>query len=307
MLRLAETTARYLYQKAFYSPHWRVGWRVVGEQDLWDTRTLEGTQWNTLKDPGYRFYADPFPISYQGKTVLFVEEYDHVKQKGLISAMEFGDHGPIGPMEPVLEERWHLSYPFLLEQEGTLFMIPETSQRNEVALYRCETFPNSWKREHVLIRDIGASDSTIIHHEELFWIFTAVEYGTNVALCLFFSRELVGPWAPHPQNPVLIDSAAARSGGSMVRRGNRLWRPVQDCTTRYGAALGMAEVLRLDVRGFEQRVQAVLAPCRSWRGRRLHTINRAGHFEFIDGSANSLKLLAGIRMSGRSDRVAVGN
>lgn len=306
MLTLAERTARCLYQQAFYSPHWRVGWRVVGKQDLWDTRTLEGTEWNTLKDPGHRFYADPFPWTYRGKTVLFVEEYDHLKHKGVISAMQFGEHGPIGSMEPVIEEPWHLSYPFLLEEKGTLFMVPESTQNNEIALYRCEEFPNSWKRERVLLSDIRASDSTLIYHEGLFWMFTAVECGGDIGLCLFYSRELAGHWASHPQNPVLIDNATARSGGSIVRRSTNLWRPVQDCSRSYGAALGMAEVLRLDKRGFEQRVETVLTPCRSWRGRRLHTINRAGKFEFIDGSANSLKLLAGIRKSFLSKRSIIG-
>jgi hypothetical protein len=63
------------------------------------------------------------------------------------------------------------------------------------------------------------------------------------------------------------------------------WRAVQDCERRYGAALRLAEVTRLDEYHFEQRVRTVIRPDRHWPGWRLHTLGRAGPLECIDGSA----------------------
>jgi hypothetical protein len=60
-------------------------------------------------------------------------------------------------------------------------------------------------------------------------------------------------------------------------------RPVQDCTNGYGAALGLARVDRLDVKGFSQTVETILRPGAHWPGRKLHTLNSAGHLEVIDG------------------------
>ncbi|RVB61983.1 formyl transferase, partial [Mesorhizobium sp. M7A.F.Ca.CA.004.06.1.1] len=94
-----------------------------------------------------------------------------------------------------------------------------------------------------------------------------------------------GPWTPHPKNPVLIDIASARPAGRMVRRGNDLLRPVQDCRRSYGAALGIARISHLDLIGMEQVVETILNPGALWSGRKLHTLNEAGGFEFIDGSA----------------------
>jgi hypothetical protein len=109
------------------------------------------------------------------------------------------------------------------------------------------------------------------------------------SLLLFSAKSLFGPWLPHPGNPVLIDGASARSAGPVILRDGVLWRAVQDCERRYGAALGLARVLRIDDDGFEQRVESVIKPDRHWPGWRLHTLSRAGSLECIDGSAISLR------------------
>ena len=106
-------------------------------------------------------------------------------------------------------------------------------------------------------------------------------------LSLFTAERLLGPWTPHPANPVLIDAGSARPAGNIVRRGGRLWRPVQDCRAGYGTALGLAEITRLDREGFAQEVRTVLRPGPGWPGRKLHTLNRAGPLEVIDGSGLS--------------------
>jgi hypothetical protein len=111
------------------------------------------------------------------------------------------------------------------------------------------------------------------------------------ALYLWSAPDLLGPWTPHRRNPVLIDLATARPAGRVVRRGNKLIRPFQDCRNGYGRALGLAEITRLDDDGFEQRVETVLRPGPLWPGRRLHTLNRAGRLECIDGSGWSRKFL----------------
>ena len=64
-------------------------------------RSIAG--WTDLPDDGRRFYADPFPIVWRGRTFLFVEEFEHRRGKGVISAVEFGADGPLGAPEPVLE------------------------------------------------------------------------------------------------------------------------------------------------------------------------------------------------------------
>jgi hypothetical protein len=281
-----------IYQLCLYSPHWRVGWRFADDGGVWARHSFEGVPWNSIADPGHRFYADPFPITVRDKTFVFVEDFDHHDGKGIISAIPFDDTGQSGPAEPVLSEPWHLSYPYLLEHRGEIWMIPESSQSRKISLYRGDPFPSRWVRDRDLIEDIDASDASVVQFEGKWWMFATVrdELGGRMdSLSLFWADDLFGPWRPHPANPVLIDAAGARQGGQFHLQDGRLWRPVQDCRHGYGRALGLAEVTRLDEQDYAQVIRTTLRPDRNWPGRRVHTLTRFGRLECIDGSRNSPK------------------
>lgn len=291
MARLRQFIAENIYAKVFRSPHWRIGWRRLSGPDLWDTQSLSGTRWQRLPDPRTRFFADPIAIEHDGRTVLFFEDFHHDRQKGVISAIEFDRTGPSGSAQCVLEEPWHLSYPFVFNWDGEMWMIPEGAASRSLTLYRAAPFPYRWIREATLLDDISIADATFLTFEGRYWLIGTVESsgGTSADLCLFHSTSLFGPWQPHRDNPVLQDPRVARSAGPIITRHGKLWRPVQDCGRHYGAALGLAEITRLDLGGYEQVVRTILSPCREWPGRRLHTLSQAGGFEFIDGSANVLR------------------
>jgi hypothetical protein len=91
--------------------------------------------------------------------------------------------------------------------------------------------------------------------------------------------------------------SSQRPTGRRLRYPQReLWRPVQDCTDGYGCALGLAEVVELSPTSFKQTVRHLLRPGPLWPGRKLHTLNRCGRLELIDGTSIQPKILA----SGRS-------
>jgi len=190
----------------------------------------------------------------------------------------------------VLEEPFHLSYPFVFERDGQIWMIPETSANNAITLYRAERFPDRWVKEADLLTGLSASDATIVEHGGLLWMFATTWNGAGSfsdTLSIFSSAALCGPWKPHAGNPVLVDQSSARPAGAFVRRDGRLWRPVQDCRDGYGTGIGLAEVTRLDAEGYAQTVHSVVKAPSGWPGRRLHTLNRAGTLEVIDGAAHS--------------------
>ena len=295
---IAGQAARAAYRLCFRAPHWRVGWRY-SDRGIFDRRDLSGPSFHVLADPGTHFYADPFAIVREGRDFLFFEDLDHRVGKGIISCAEVFQDGTSGPVIPVLEEAWHLSYPFLIARDGELYMVPESSTNNDVAIYRCSRFPDRWERYATLVSGVEAADATIVEWNGRHWMFAVTRAGIggySDTLALYHAPGLFGPWLPHPANPVLVDPASARPAGSLIRRGGELFRPVQDCTHGYGAALGLAKVTRLDLQGFSQSVETVVAPGPRWPGRKLHTLNRAGRLETIDGCVFRPKLdaLAGI-------------
>ncbi|WP_345894240.1 glucosamine inositolphosphorylceramide transferase family protein [Lichenifustis flavocetrariae] len=284
---------RRLHRVLYQAPHWRVGWRRVVGPDLLDLRRHPEEGWRDLPDDRLRFYADPFPIVRNGQLTLFVEEYPHATGKGIISAVAFGPDGPLGVPEPVLELPYHLSYPFVFEQDGEVWMVPESCAAGTIDLFRATRFPGGWVKDRTLVWGVTASDATLHEVAGRWWLFATVKDGGSYsdALHLWSAPDFGGPFTPHAGNPVLIDSASARPAGRMVERAGVLYRPVQDCRASYGAALGLARVTRLDDQGFDQSVETVLTAGPKWPGRRLHTLNSAGGFEFIDGSGRARRPL----------------
>lgn len=294
---LARTTAGFLarrvYTTLYRTPHWRVGWRFIepGQPDVLDLLAHPASGWRDLPDDGHHFYADPFPVVRGDETWLFVEDFDHRVGKGVISVVGFDDQGPVGTPTPVLRHDAHLSFPFVLEHDGEMWMIPETSGAGTVELYRARSFPHRWEREAVLLTGLEASDATVMRHGDRWLMLATVRSGGSFSdtLHAWSADRLTGPWLPHRLDPLLVDIASARPAGRVVARDGRLLRPVQDNRTGYGAALLLTEITRLDDDGFEQTVLASLGTSALWPGRRIHTLNRAGRLEVIDGSAMSAR------------------
>ena len=286
---VARAAAYEAYRLCCYAPHWRIGYRLAGTgDDVWARRSLGGAPWRVLKDPGDRFFADPFPVRWQGRDYLFFEDFGHRAGKGVISVVEFAEDGSPGPVRPALEAPFHLSYPFMIERDGELFMIPEASGSGEVAIYRAAAFPDRWEKLAILVAGVEAADATVVEHDGRWWMFAVTREGIggySDTLEIWHAEDLFGPWRPIRGNPVMVDDRAARPAGAMMRLGGELYRPVQDCRARYGAALGLARVTRLTVDSFDQQVETVLEPGPAWPGRRIHTLNTNGWLEAIDGSA----------------------
>ncbi len=235
---LARSAARLLYHTACYSPHWRIGWRFNDGPGVMERGALDGPRWNVLADRGHDCYADPFPIAWRGRTCVFFESLDHRVGKGLIGVVEFGPGGPIGEATTVIEEPWHLSYPFLIEAEGELWMIPESSTAGQVPLYRCVEFPYRWERRDPLLEGIEAADATIFAHDGRYYMTSVVREGLggySDTLAIHHAPRLFGPWREHAMRPTLVDASAARPAGAVIERSGVLWRPVQDCSQRIRA------------------------------------------------------------------------
>jgi hypothetical protein len=269
------------------TPHWYVGWRRTTADRVYDTLAIPRGGWTRLPDDGRRFYADPFVVARDGRTWMFVEELPIATGRGLISAVELGPDGPLGAPRPVLETGGHLSYPFVFERDGQMWMIPESADRRSVELYRADVFPDRWVHAATLIQDVPVGDATIVEHGGRLWLFGTVGEGDASswdALYLWSSDTLEGPWRPHGDNPVLMDALGARPGGAFFHKDGALWRPAQDCTTGYGAGLALCRVTKLDDEGFAQEIAAVLRPGGAdWPGTGLHSLNWAAGIEVVDG------------------------
>ena len=270
---IVHRAARAIYHLCCYSPCWRIGWRITDRQGVLETGSLAGDPWKALTGGPSKFVADPFPIEWRGKSYIFFEELDFRVGKGVICAQQVDASGPVGEPVLALEENWHLSYPFLIEHEGQLYMLPEGSASGAVSLYRCIEFPGKWECVGPLLTNIEAADATIFQHAGRFWMTSVVRDGVggySDSLAIHHSPTLMGRWEEHAQRPVLIDSRHARPAGAVTLHDGALWRPVQDCSIGYGKRLSLARIDVLDPERFSQTIWATLSPGQFWPGDRLH-------------------------------------
>ena len=230
-------------------------------------------------------YADPFLFEHDGRHHLFCEEVERGARRGVISHTELrADGRPADAPARVLEQPYHLSYPFVFAHDGELFMIPETSAVARVELYRAVDFPYRWRREAILLDGLDAVDSTILLQEDRLWLFAGVapENASSLdELHLFWAGSPSGPWQPHARNPVVSDVRCARPAGAIQRWGSRLVRPGQDGSRRYGGAISFREIDVLSPTEFAEHEIARLEPA-DVGARACHTYAADGRFEAID-------------------------
>ena len=101
-----------------------------------------------LAPPGGQF-ADPFVFEHGGRHYIFFEQLRRKSDKGVISYVELDHAGRCSAPQLALEREYHLSYPYLFVLDGEVFMVPETSARRTVELYRAQPFPSRWHLESV--------------------------------------------------------------------------------------------------------------------------------------------------------------
>jgi hypothetical protein len=259
-------------QKWMFDNQWYV---VVGRGNGMQPTTEP--EW-ILKPPTDRFWADPFLVERNGRQWVLVEELPFSTWKGHLAAIELLAGGSYGEPEVFMSPETHLSYPFCFEWNDALYLVPENSAANNVVLWKCESFPTSWKPVSILLPGVRAVDSTLIEHEGKWWMFTAIaESGAcdHDELRLYFADTPLGPWQPHPQNPIKSDARNSRPAGNLFLKDGLLYRPAQDCSTEYGMAVVINRVDRLDTECYGETQVARIDSTSSSAYRRTHTLSHS--------------------------------
>ncbi|XWS08065.1 hypothetical protein CRYUN_Cryun41cG0046200 [Craigia yunnanensis] len=193
------------------------------------------------------FVADPF-LYVQGDTFyLFYETKNPFTMQGDIGVAKSIDKGATWQqLGMAMDEDWHLSYPYVFNYLGQIYMMPESSQKGELRLYRAINFPLQWELDRIIMKK-PLIDSFIIDHDGEYWLFGSdhSSFGTkNGQLEIWYSSSPLGPWKPHRKNPIYnIDrSLGARNGGRPFRYNGNLYRIGQDCGETYGRRLRIFKV-----------------------------------------------------------------
>lgn len=232
---------------------------------------------DSVTDIPAEFVADPFMLQRDGTWHMFFEVMNNETMKGDIGLATSADGLSWTYEQIVLNEPFHLSYPYVFEWQNDYYMIPETLGAGAVWLYKADPFPARWSRIARLIEGQFA-DPSIVRFHDLWWMFVCSTPYQHDTLRLFFAAELTGPWTEHPKSPMIrSDKCRARPAGRLVQMNYKLIRFAQDCVPQYGTSVRAFEITQLTQHDYVEvesnRSPILTASASGWNAFGMHHVD----------------------------------
>lgn len=264
--------------------YWNIAYRFCdGKESLLDGKS---GAFAVLPESKRYWYADPFLFENDGKMYLFVEMFDNVTEKGLIGVSVLGKNGFSVP-EVVLEESFHLSYPYVFKDGGEIYMMPETMGDGCVQLYKAVDFPDTWQKHSVLANEKGMVDTVICGD----WLIASrVTDSAQKETQLQLFRKDTG--IPHTANGDIKADQISRGAGRLFEHNGKLIRPAQNCLKGiYGAGLVFYSVDEISDDCYRETEVFRLEPSqiklvKGSPAEGVHTYARCGNVEIVDIKKN---------------------
>jgi len=246
--------------------------KVTNKKDAWNVG-INFSSWKdfdfiksiVLKNPDGHYLADPFILKEGAETYCFVEDYDWSKGKGSIGAYKISSGAPIN-LGIVLEEAFHLSFPYIFRHESKIYMLPESADNMDIRIYESVEFPKKWKLRTIIKENVLAADSMIFNHNGIWWLFTNINPIGGRDCCselsIFYTDNPIdGQWVPHEKNPVIFDPSSARNGG-MVLDQDSLYRvgQIQTFGTYGGGGVSINQIVELTTSNYKEQSLLKLYP-----------------------------------------------
>lgn len=222
-------------------------------------------RYKEIKNPIGRFLADPFVFQKDAADYIFVEDFFYSDGKGRISAIKISDES-YKFLGVVLEEDFHLSFPFIFTHEDQVYMIPESSENKDIRLYKCEKFPSKWTLEKILMSDVSAADTMIFFKNNIWFMLTNIDSANcgdhNSELHVFYTTNFnSNSWKPiNPTNPIIFDSLRSRNGGMFSHKGVTYRVNQIQAKGRYGKSFAINKIHEISENEFiEEKISEVSA------------------------------------------------
>lgn len=206
--------------------------------------------------------ADPFLFVYRDRLFLFYEQKD-LKSPGLLMMTSTVDLKNWTKPVWVLKEVYHLSFPWVFEHGGEIYMLPEAGGSRSIRLYKamderltkfeyCATLLEEPKHQKVIM---SYGDTCIHIKDGVYYLFTQLQYEDRInTLELYNSSSLTGPYNRHPMSPIQYNQKLGRNAGSLFMKDGILYRFSQDCTKFYGDNVHVTEIDEITPTTFHEHV-----------------------------------------------------
>ncbi|MDD3925216.1 MAG: hypothetical protein PHT33_00990 [bacterium] len=237
--------------------------------------------------------ADPFAVRRDDGWYLFFEVVNADNGRGCIGYACSSDGSDWRYGRIILNEPFHLSYPYVFEWDGAYYMLPESHAANSLRLYKAMDFPERWTFAGNL-KEGRFVDPCIFPYDGRWWMLASTGRKNRVdTLCVFYADRPTGPWQEHPKNPVISDDRRfCRCGGRVTFTNGCIVRYVQDDYPTYGYQVWAFEITELSLSGYAERPigprPVITGKGKGWNAEGMHNIDphRTGKGDwlaFVDG------------------------
>lgn len=243
-----------------------------------------------LDMPSDEFWADPFLFKHKNSTYVFFENYSYRSRKGKISCGRIEGNGLIDIID-VLEFDYHLSFPYIFEENGEIYLMPESSENERLEIYRAIEFPRRWELYSTGFEGERVADA-FFHTDEnkQKWLFLNKQVAStspmNSELYIYKVDSFkLNSLEPHAQNPVIIDARVARNGGTIFKHEGKLYRPSQRNTDAiYGRALNINNIEKLTISEYSETTEQVVRPDFDKKLMAMHHVHQLGETYVFDAA-----------------------
>jgi hypothetical protein len=274
------------FDKLFRKQQWSIYFAINDKNSDFNQNM---SNFKEIPTPKEFFWADPFVIDKDEKSYIFFEEYVYKTHKGHLSVIEYDhDSGIFSESKEILNTNYHLSYPFIMEYDGDIYMIPEGSKDRDIKLYRAKNFPFEWEVVKTLLDDIVAVDTTLFYHEDRWWMFVNLAQKDGVSLndelYIYYCDDfLKDNWTPHTQNPVISSLQTSRPAGNIIKYKEDYYRPSQNSVGWYGRSTNFNKIVKLTADEYKEEFVSEIVPEMIDGIYAVHTYNSSKKLTVVDG------------------------
>lgn len=265
------------------------GWHVAIRKKPISTILDDISDEFIVLDNGLNYWvADPFVFEYDGSTYIFAEYFDFFTSKGCIAYCTINGLKRSN-WRVIIRERYHMSFPFIYESDGCVYLLPETSCGNCLTRYRAISFPDIWEKE-VLLDNIRIADSAYFDDLTKLYTVELCEDGSRVGR-IFKNVEQI-----EINNTVFSeDQETCRLGGAFFEYNGLTIKVAQDCSESYGKQLVFLKFNCQGDRYEEEPIKTIQAGevllSKPIKRDGIHTYNGSKSYEVIDIKTDRVNLV----------------
>lgn len=250
-------------------------------------------------DCGSRYWlADPFLFEKDGITYIFFEAFDLFVRRGKIGYCVYQDD-VVSNIKIIIDKPYHLSFPFIFEHDGNIYIMPETNEDKTVRLFRASEFPNKWVEDTILLNNVQACDTILFEKDKQIYLLANEMYAEmhNGIYPSCWVKNVLYNLDLHnfhkvSRTHVLEGDIGVRNAGAVFSDGDVLIRPGQNSpNNEYGKGVIFYDILSLNPYEEKAKFKIDCGEMQKHIDYRynydligFHTYNSSEHYEIIDFS-----------------------